>query len=86
MAEDDPGALQHVGARCRPWRPAASKSASAIEAPSPAPALDRDLGAERDELLDGLGDRGAARLARRLLQDRDLHPAYLQDQRGRRSR
>ena len=82
-----------TSARLPTVAPAASKSESAIDAPSPAPVFDRNIGAERDEFLDGLGNGGAARLARRFLQDRDLHPVSLQDQEddeaddaGRRSR
>ena len=46
--------------------PAASKSASAIDAALARAPFDRDVGAERDEFLHRLGDGGAARFARAL--------------------
>ena len=73
--KDDPHALEHLGA-------AAQLRAGRVEigvgdgSAITGAALDRHLGAQRDELLDGLGNGRAARLARALLQDRDFHEAY----------
>jgi hypothetical protein len=72
-AQDYAGALEHVLARAD--RGVRFLEIEVGDGRSRARAfLDRHLGAEGRELLHSLRSRGAARLARRFLQDRDFHP------------